>query len=318
MTFVANPSMMKNAMIKNTLLGRDLISISDLSKAEIELILTTAQSMKMHPQSDLCKGLILAACFFEPSTRTRLSFETAMQRLGGSVIGFNESSTTSAKKGESLVDSMRVISSYSDIAVIRHPMEGSAKAAADASDKPVINAGDGANQHPTQALLDLFTIRECQGKIENLHIALAGDLKFGRTIHSLSLALAHYPVRLYFIAPESLFLPEEITNELRKRGVKFSFHQSLDDVIAKLDILYMTRIQKERFEGNAEAFRNHCILKKQQLEKAKKNLRILHPLPRIEEIEKDIDETPFAYYFQQAANAIPVRMAILALLLGKL
>lgn len=303
-------------MMKNTLAGRDLVSISDLSKGEIELILSSAQNIQK--QRGLCQGSILASCFFEPSTRTRLSFETAMHRLGGSVIGFSEAATTSAKKGETLSDSMRVIGSYCDILAIRHPMEGSARVAAESVDKPVINAGDGANQHPTQTLLDLYTIRECQGKIDDLHIALAGDLKFGRTVHSLALALAHYPVRLYFVAPEMLSLPEEIANELRKKGVKFSFHPTLEEVIPKVDILYMTRIQKERFQNTFESLINPCLLKKHHLEKAKKNLKILHPLPRVDEIEKSIDTTPFAYYFQQAANGIPVRMALLALLLGKL
>lgn len=314
MTSVMNPV---KHMVKNTLAGRDLVSISDFSKEEMELVLSSATALQKQPRPDLCKEAILASCFFEPSTRTRLSFEAAMHRLGGSVIGFSESGSTSSKKGESLTDSIRVIAAYSDILVIRHPLDGSARLAADVSDKPVINAGDGSNQHPTQTLLDLYTIRECQGKIDDLHIVLAGDLKFGRTVHSLALALAHYSVRLYFVAPEQLPIPEGIVNELRKKGVKFSFHHHLEEVIPKADILYMTRIQKERFE-NGEPFRNSCLLKKHHLEKAKKNLRILHPLPRVDEIEESIDATPYAYYFQQAANGVPVRMALLALLLGKL
>lgn len=297
-----------------TLAGKDIVSIADLSKEEIELILKNAEKMK---PSDLLKGKILASCFFEPSTRTRLSFEAAMLRLGGSVIGFAEAGTTSAKKGETLSDSMRVIGSYADILVIRHHQEGSARLAAEATDTPVINAGDGANQHPTQTLLDLFTIRECQGKVDELHIALVGDLKYGRTIHSLSLALTHYPVRLYFVAPESLNLPDSITHELRKKGVKFSFHEKLEEVVPKVDILYMSRIQKERFPEMAHGFENPCRLKKGHLEKAKKNLKILHPLPRVDEIEASIDSTPFAYYFQQSANGVRVRMALLALILGK-
>ncbi len=302
----------------STISGRDLISISDLSKAEIELVLATALKFQKHPKPDLLKGSILASCFFEPSTRTRLSFESAMHRLGGSVIGFSEAGTTSAKKGESLSDSMRVIGSYADIVVIRHPQEGSARLAAESTDKPVINGGDGANQHPTQTLLDLFTILECQGKIDELHIALVGDLKYGRTIHSLSLALAHYPIRLYFVSPESLVLPDAITHELKKKGVKFSFHEKLEEVIPKVDILYMSRIQKERFPDAQIDFTNTCLLKKKHLERAKPNLRILHPLPRVDEIEAAIDDTPFAYYFQQTANGVPVRMALLALLLGKI
>lgn len=305
-------------MMKNTLAGRDLVSITDLSKSEIEKILSTAVEFQNEPKPELLKGKILASCFFEPSTRTRLSFEAAMHRLGGSVIGFAEANVTSAKKSESLIDTMRVIGSYADIVVIRHPLEGSARLAADAIDKPVINAGDGANQHPTQTLIDLFTIRECQGKIEELHIALAGDLKYGRTVHSLCLALIHYPVRLYFIAPEGLALPEAITHELKKKGVKFSFHKTFDEVLPKVDILYMQRIQKERFPDAGFDILNTCLLKKKHLEKVKPNFKILHALPRVDEIEESIDATSHAFYFQQAAFGVPIRMALLALLLGKL
>lgn len=241
-----------------------------------------------------------------------------MYRLGGEVIGFADSGITSTKKGESLADTMQVIGSYADVVVIRHPLEGSARLAAGVIEKPVINAGDGANQHPTQTLIDLFTIRECQGKIDDLHIVLAGDLKYGRTVHSLTLALAHYPVRLYFVAPENLSLPDAITHELKKKGMKFSFHTSFEEVISKADILYMSRVQKERFPDSGIDFMNTCLLKKRHLEKAKPNLRILHALPRVDEIEESIDATPFAYYFQQAANGVPVRMALLALLLGKI
>ncbi|MBS0624425.1 MAG: aspartate carbamoyltransferase [Verrucomicrobia bacterium] len=302
--------------MKNNLAGRDLVSIDDLSKEEIEHVLKTARDLHERPRPDLLKGCILASCFFEPSTRTRLSFESAMLRLGGNVIGFSEAGTTSHKKGESLVDTMRVVSNFADVVVIRHPLDGSARAAADVSDKPVINAGDGANQHPSQTLLDLYTIRECQGKIEDLHIALAGDLKYARTIHSLALALAHYPVRLYFVAPEGLALPDSISQELRRHGIKFSFHANLEEVLPKVDIFYMTRIQKERFP-DAEKFTNTCILKKGMLGNCKKNLKILHPLPRINEIEIGVDDHPAAHYFEQAKNGVPIRMALLALLLGK-
>lgn len=301
-------------MIKNTLLGRDLVSISDLSRGEIELLLAAAQKMQKEPKPDLLKGNILACCFFEPSTRTRLSFEAAMHRLGGAVIGFSEAGTTSAKKGEGLFDSMKVIGSFADLVAIRHPQEGSAKLAAEATDKPVINAGDGANQHPSQALLDLYTLRECQGKIDDLQIAIAGDLKYGRAVHSLCLALARFAVRLNLVSPKALSLPEPILHELKKNGVPFSVHEHLSDAIPNADILYMSRLQKERF---SEPLTNPCLLKKKDLEKAKKTLRILHPLPRVDEIEESIDETPYAYYFQQAANGVPVRMALLALLLGK-
>ena len=296
--------------------NRDLVSISDLTKQEIEHILNTANQLKEHPAPTLCKGSILANCFYEPSTRTRLSFEAAMYRLGGAVIGFSEPSLTSAKKGESLSDSIRIISAYADILTIRHPLEGSARLAADISPKPVINAGDGANQHPTQTLLDLFSIRQCQNQIDDLSMAIAGDLKYGRTVHSLCLALLHYRVRLYFISPESLPLPEAIIQELRRRGVKFSFHTTLNEVLPKADILYMTRIQKERM-GDME-LENTCRLHHSQLHKAKPNLKILHPLPRVDEIDPAIDATPHAYYFEQAENGLYIRMALLALLLGKL
>lgn len=291
---------------------KDLVSISDLTKEEIDYLLKKASHFKAEPKSDLLKGSILATLFFEPSTRTRLSFESAMYRLGGSVIGFSNANITSIKKGESLIDSIKVIGSYADLLVIRHPDEGSARLAAESTHIPVMNGGDGSNQHPTQTLTDLFTIQECQGKIDGLHIALAGDLKYGRAIHSLCLALAHYSVRLYLIETESLPLPQAITDELKKKGVKFSFHKSLDEVMPKIDILYMSRIQKERFEETSTHFHNNCTLKKSQLGAAKKTLRILHPLPRVDEIEKSIDATPFAYYFEQAANGVPTRMAILA------
>ena len=297
-------------------IARDLVSISDLTKSEIEHILATAAHLRERPHPALCKGSILANCFYEPSTRTRLSFEAAMYRLGGACLGFSDGAGTSTKKGETFSDSIRIISAYADILTIRHPLEGSARLAAEVSPKPVINAGDGANQHPTQTLLDLFTICECQKQIDGLSIAIAGDLKYGRTVHSLCLALLHYRVRLYFISPESLSLPEAIVQELRRMGVKFSFHSSLDEVIPKVDILYMTRIQKERM-GEID-LENTCKLHLAQLDKARENLKILHPLPRVDEIETAIDATPYAYYFQQAENGLYVRMALLALLLGKL
>jgi len=295
---------------------RDLVSISDLTKEEIEFILAAAERLRKNPAPDLCRGSILANCFYEPSTRTRLSFEAAMLRLGGSVIGFSESNGTSAKKGESLSDSIRVISGYADLLAIRTPLKGSARLAAEASSKPVINAGDGAGEHPTQTLLDLFTIRECQHKIDDLSIAIAGDLKYGRTVHSLCLALLHYKVRLYFVSPKSLPLPEDIVQELQRRGIKFSFHATLDEVIPKADILYMTRIQKERMQE--VDLENTCRLAASQLGEAKLNLRVLHPLPRVDEIDVGVDNTPHAYYFEQAQNGLYVRMALLALFLGKL
>ena len=304
--------------MESSLYQRSLISISDLSKAEILQVLDCAERMKKRPPKNLLAGKILAACFFEPSTRTRLSFETAMQRLGGNNIGFSDAGSTSSQKGETLQDSMKIIGGYSDLIVIRHPKEGAARLASESTDKPVINAGDGANQHPTQTLVDLFTIKETQKKLKGLNIALIGDLKYGRTVHSLALASALFDARFYFVSPEQLMMPEEICHLLRKKGVKFSFHHSLEEVIGKADILYMTRIQKERFDEDIYAkVKDLYVLKNSMLKKAKKNLKILHPLPRVNEIEYSIDHSPHASYFEQAANGVYVRQAILALILNK-
>jgi aspartate carbamoyltransferase catalytic subunit len=303
---------------ENSLAFRDLISIHDLSKGELEQIFEVAKGFEMDPKPDLLKGCILASCFFEPSTRTRLSFEAAMLRLGGSVIGFSDWATTSTKKGESLVDMMQGIGSFADIIVIRHPQVGSAQMAADVSQVPLINGGDGFNQHPSQTLVDLFTIKECQGKIDGLHIAIAGDLKFGRTVHSLCAGLAHYDVHLYFIAPQCLHLPDDLCEELQAKGILFTFHESMDEVLPKADILYMTRIQKERFPEGFPDIENPCLLKLSHLKNVKENFRILHPLPRMEEIEVEIDKTPHACYFRQMGNGVKVRMALIALILDKL
>ncbi len=302
--------------MKKTLVNRDLISINDFSKKELELILSTAERFERDKRTDLLQGFILASCFFEPSTRTRLSFEAAMHRLGGSVIGFADGHTTSAKKGESLYDSMRVIGNYADLIVIRHPEEGAAAMAARATDKPVINGGDGANQHPTQTLVDLYTILKCQGKIDHLHIGIAGDLKYGRTVHSLVLGLSHFAIHLHLTCPKNLELPPSILNLLQERGLPVTIHKTFSEMIPHLDILYMTRIQKERLPEGL-LFENRCMLKSADLQRVKANLRILHPLPRVDEIEQTIDDTPYAAYFEQAANALPVRMALLALLSGK-
>jgi aspartate carbamoyltransferase catalytic subunit len=302
--------------MKNSLARKSIISIADLSKEEIETVLHKSVEIKKHSPGEILKGAILATCFFEPSTRTRLSFEAAMHRLGGQVIGFSDHLSTSSVKGESLQDTIKVISGYADAIVIRHPMEGSARLAQEASSVPVINAGDGANQHPTQTLLDLFTIQECQGKLQGLSIAFVGDLKYGRTVHSLATACALFDMRLYFISPEQLTLPESILHELRKKGVKFSFHQSLEEVIGKVDILYMTRIQKERLITiEYDKINTHFVLTKSMLEHAKSHMRILHPLPRVGEISSEVDETPYAYYFQQAKNGLYVRQALLSLIL---
>lgn len=305
-------------MSKNTLYNRNIISIKDLSLADIELVLTTTERFKKNPAKKYLEDKIIANCFFEPSTRTRLSFESAALRLGGRTIGFSSDEDTSIKKGETLQDTMHVVANYADLITIRHPCEGAAALAAEAANCPVINAGDGANQHPTQALLDFFTIYECQPKINGLSIALVGDLKYGRAIHSFTQICAHYDVRLYLVAPESLALPDADCDILKRRGIRFSLHHSLDEVIPKVDILYLTRIQQERFsQAEYQFIKNKYILNASLLKKAKSNMKILHPLPRVNEIAADVDHTPHAYYFQQAANGVFVRQALLALLLNE-
>lgn len=304
--------------MKNCFKKRDVISIKDFNRSEILHVLHVTKQNKESNVSNLLNGKILGSCFFEPSTRTRLSFESAMCRLGGSVIGFSDSTNTSTSKGESLHDTVKTIENYADVIVIRHPYEGAAQLAADSVNIPVINAGDGANQHPTQTFLDLFTIQECQEGVEDLHIAFVGDLKYGRTVHSLAQALTHFNARLYFISPSSLEMPKSICDELRQKGIKFSFHQSVEEIISRLDILYMTRLQSERFSGSLEYSRsNHpYVIRPNLLEKAKENLKIMHPLPRKNEIDPAIDETPHSYYFQQAANGLFTRQTLLSLILG--
>jgi aspartate carbamoyltransferase catalytic subunit len=308
------------ALLESSLANRSLISIGDLSKEEIVAILQLAKRLKAKPEPTLLHGLSMGSCFFEPSTRTRLSFERAMQKLGGTVVGFSDEEVTSIKKGESLSDSIRIMSSYVDLLVIRHPLEGSARLAAETASIPVINGGDGSNQHPTQTLLDLFTIEECHGTLDKLSIGMVGDLKYGRTVHSLAQACTHFDMRLYFVCPPHLDLPEGVCDDLRRRGIKFSFHKGIDQVISKIDILYMTRLQKERFAHavDVSALSSGFALTAELLEQARPHLKVLHPLPRCEEIPPAIDTTPFAYYFQQAENGLYVRQALLAMILGKL
>lgn len=306
-------------MIKNTLFGKSLVSVGDLTLEEVNLVLDRAKMLKEKPQPALLQKKILASCFFEASTRTKLSFESAMMRLGGNTIGFSDPETTSVKKGESLQDSIKVISAYCDALVLRHPSEGSARLAAEVSNKPVINAGDGANRHPSQTLLDLFTIRECQGKLDGLNIAFVGDLKYGRTVHSLAQAFRFYPkTRFYFVAPELLTMPDPICENLRRAGIRFSFHKGLTELMPKLDVIYMTRMQKERFDATSLLKSTaQYRLTENMLESAKSNMKVLHPLPRVDEIDAAIDKTDHAYYFQQAENGLTVRQAILSLLLHK-
>ena len=304
----------------NSLYQKDLISIKDLNKEQIRLILQTAKFFKEHKTSTThLQGKVLASLFFESSTRTRLSFESAMHRLSGSVIGVSDMQATSVTKGETLHDSIKVISSYSDVIVLRHPCDGAARLAADASHVPVINAGDGSNEHPTQTLLDLFSIQECQNTLEELKIAFVGDLKHSRTVHSLALAAAHYKLRMYFVAPESFLLPDQICHELRTKGVQYSFHLSLEELLPKLDVLYMTRIQKERFHDlkQYQDTKDLYILHPDMLKKVKPTFKVMAPLPRVNEIDIGIDSTPYAYYFQQAANGLFVRQALLSLLVNE-
>ncbi len=305
----------------NTLYHKHIISIPELSRQELELIVHTAGELKANPNPTLIKNKVIASCFFEPSTRTRLSFETAIQGIGGSVIGFDSAGNTSlANKGETLSDSVQVISSYVDAFVMRHPQEGAARLASEFSHgTPVINAGDGANQHPTQTLLDLFTIFETQKRLDNLNVAFVGDLKYGRTVHSLTQALAKFNnIRFYFIAPEALAMPEYLCEELDEAGIEYSLHTDMESVIPELDILYMTRVQKERFDESEYAhIKSAYVLNAALLTEARSNLKVLHPLPRVDEITIDVDKTPHAYYFQQAENGVYAREALLALVLNE-
>ncbi|NHH99650.1 aspartate carbamoyltransferase [Oceanimonas sp. MB9] len=303
----------------NPLYQKHVISISDFTRAELELVIDTAVMLKTHPRPELLKHKVVASCFFEASTRTRLSFETAVHRLGGAVIGFSDSGSTSlAKKGETLADSVRIISSYSDAFVMRHPQEGAGRLAAEYSSVPVINAGDGSNQHPTQTLLDLFTIYETQGTLQGLTVAFVGDLKYGRTVHSLTQALSLFGCKFYFIAPQALAMPDYLCDELTEKGINFEFRDSMEEVMDELDILYMTRVQKERFDETEYVHvASKYVLTPQVLENAKDSLKVLHPLPRIDEITVDVDDTPYAYYFEQAENGVYARQALLALVLNE-
>jgi len=300
--------------------GRDIISIRDISKDEILYIIDVASKLEKNSSPDLLKGKILASLFFEPSTRTRLSFYSAMEHLGGQVLGFSTTASTSIKKGESLFDTIKMVEQYTDVIVIRHPGEGAARLAAEAASIPVINAGDGANQHPTQTLLDLYTIKKTKGRIDKLVIGFCGDLKYGRTVHSLAIALTHFDVEIYFIAPDSLQMPQEYLDELTEKKIRFKKMSNLDDAVPHLDVLYMTRIQKERFPDPLEYEKLKGVYRigLEILEKAKNDLKIMHPLPRVGEIKPELDDTPNAAYFQQAGNGVHVRKALLALVLGKI
>ncbi len=301
---------------------RDIISIKDFSKEEIEYILDYTKHMvpyaKAEKHTTLLKGQILAALFFEPSTRTRLSFESAMHRLGGSVIGFADPSGTSQKKGESLADTIRMADSYSDAIVIRHPQEGAARLAAEFSEVPILNAGDGAGQHPTQCLLDLFTILTEKKKIKGNNVVLLGDLKYGRTVHSLAYALSLFQANLTFVSPDTLKMPKEVIHECKEFGVEPVSTSNLEKAIKDADVLYATRIQRERFPDAEEYNRVVGSYKVDNalLKLAKQDLIVMHPLPRVVEIDPEVDKTQHAVYFTQAFNGVPVRMALLSLIFG--
>ena len=297
----------------------DFVTIADLSKEKIMYLMNMAQAFEMHPNREILKGKVLATLFFEPSTRTRLSFETAANRLGARVIGFSDAKVTSATKGETLKDTILMVSNYADVIVMRHHIEGAAQYASEIAPVPIVNAGDGAHQHPSQCLLDLYSIYKTQGTLENLNIYLVGDLKYGRTVHSLIMAMRHFNPTFHFIAPEELAMPEEYKLYCRQHGIKYIEHTDFnEDVIAGADIIYMTRVQKERFSDlmEYERVKDVYILKNDMLGKAKENMKILHPLPRVNEIAYDVDENPHAYYIQQAQNGLYAREAILCDVLG--
>ncbi len=300
--------------------NRNIISVLDFTKEEITYVLELSKRMEERSHPDILKGKVLANLFFEPSTRTRMSFEAAMKRLGGEVIGFDELGTTSTVKGESLRDSVKTIEGYCDIIVLRHFLEGASRLTADSVNIPVINAGDGASQHPTQTFLDLYTIKNAKGILEDLSVGFLGDLKYGRTSHSLAYALALFNATMYFISPPSLRIPKDYLEELEMRGVSYHEVDSIFEVSEKLDILYCTRIQKERFADPVEyeKVRGNYKLSKSILDdlKIKDDLKILHPLPRVEEMDESVDTTSYAMYFQQAHSGIPVRETLLAAVLG--
>ncbi|VVB99726.1 Aspartate carbamoyltransferase [uncultured archaeon] len=299
----------------------DIVSISDFSRGNIELVLENAAKMEKLPRdrkAQILKNFVVASLFFEPSTRTRLSFETAAQNLGARVVGFADAGVTSTKKGETLSDTIKMVENYADIIVMRHFLEGAAKRAAEISRRPIVNAGDGANQHPTQTLLDLYTMKKEFGKIDRLRICLAGDLKYGRTVHSLMYALSKFrDVTVYLVSPKSLEMPRHIIEET-KHSLRIVETQSLEKYIKEFDVLYATRIQKERFpdEIEYEKLKNVYIITPELVAKARPGMRIMHPLPRVNEIEPEVDRMPAALYFSQAANGVPVREALLSMLKG--
>ena len=316
---------MRNFALENTnkesleMKKHDFVTFADMSREKILYMIQLAQEFEKHPNRDILKGKVVATLFYEPSTRTRLSFETAANRLGARVIGFSDAKASSVSKGETLKDTILMVSNYADVIAMRHYIEGAAQYASEVSPVPIINAGDGAHQHPSQCMLDLYTIYQTQGKLENLNICLVGDLKYGRTVHSLVMAMRHFNPTFHFVAPAELAMPEEYKLYCREQGIRYQEHTDFtEDIISQADILYMTRVQKERFSDlmEYERVKNVYILKREMLKGARDNMKVLHPLPRVNEIAMDVDEDPHAYYIQQAQNGLYAREAIICDVLG--
>lgn len=298
---------------------QSLVTIANLSKEKIMYLLRMAEEFEKRPNRKILDGKIIATLFFEPSTRTRLSFETAANRLGARVIGFTDPKVTSSTKGETLKDTIMMVSNYADVIVMRHYLEGAARYASEVSPVPIVNAGDGANQHPSQTMLDLYSIYKTQGTLENLNIYLVGDLKYGRTVHSLLMAMRHFNPTFHFISPRELSMPEEYKLYCQEHNINYVEHEDFnEEVISHADILYITRVQRERFTDlmEYERVKDIYILKASMLKNARENMKILHPLPRVNEISYDVDDNPHAYYFEQARNGLFAREAIICDVLG--
>ena len=298
--------------------NRSLVSITDYSKEEYLRILDIAAEFERNPNQDILRNKVIATLFFEPSTRTRLSFDTAIQRLGGRVIGFADVGSSSVTKGETLKDTIKMVNNYVDLIVMRHPLEGAARYVSEIATVPVVNAGDGANQHPSQTLLDMYSIQKTQKRLDGLNILMIGDLKYGRTVHSLIMAMSHFSPNFYFISPDELKMPDEYKEFLKEKKISYIEDKDFMPCINDADIIYMTRVQKERFSDpiEYEKVKNVYVLKNKMLENTRPTVKILHPLPRVNEIDTDVDDNSKAYYFTQALNGMYVRQAIIASILG--
>ncbi len=298
--------------------GTHVISIRDFPKEDILEVLDCARSLEQNPQPNLMQGKIMSSLFFEPSTRTRMSFDSAMKKIGGRVIDFVDPKASSLAKGETLADTIRMVDGYSDVIVMRHPLDGAARLASEVSRVPIINGGDGTNQHPTQTFLDLYTISKCKGKLGELRIGFLGDLKYGRTVHSLADAMALFDAEMFFVSTDSLRMPDSNLKELSDAGVTYHETSEISEVIAHLDVLYVTRIQAERFSDPVEyeKVKGAYVVNLALLAEAKNDLKVMHPLPRVDEIDKEVDSSAHAVYFEQARNGIPIRQALLAMVTG--